>query len=330
MKKKTASTTLVALGIALAPVLLCGCQQEQAVDIPHETLTYVTVGGCELQADIYRSPGDEIRPAILWLHPGGLITLSRDWISSAQAQMYLEAGYVVVAIDHRLAPETNLEAILEDLQSAYLWMRGEGGEAHNIDPDRIAVVGHSAGGYLALASGYLLDPAPKAIVSFYGYGDISGAWYSEPSPYYSQREPVSEQAANVAILSDGIPPCGLNTDEIDMRFSFYVRTRQLGTWPEEVAGRDPDVDLDWFAAYEPVQNVSAEYPPTLLLHGEADEDVPFQQSIAMAAEFESFGVEYDLISNARWGHIFDERVAGEVDVEEALRQVIEFLDAHLR
>ena len=47
-------------------------------------------------------------------------------------------------------------------------------ELFRIEPNRVAVVGHSAGGSGA-DGGIVLKPCPKAIVSFYGYGDIAGA-----------------------------------------------------------------------------------------------------------------------------------------------------------
>jgi dipeptidyl aminopeptidase/acylaminoacyl peptidase len=46
----------------------------------------------------------------------------------------------------------------------------------------------------------------------------------------------------------------------------------------------------------PVENVTPEYPPTLLIHGEKDTDVPYEQSVMMAAGLKRHGVEHRLIS----------------------------------
>ena len=74
----------------------------------------------------------------------------------------IKAGYIVVSIDYRLAPETKLAAILDDVKVAFAWVRAEGrGVRRRID--RIAVLGGSAGGYLTLASGYLIEPPPAAL-----------------------------------------------------------------------------------------------------------------------------------------------------------------------
>jgi acetyl esterase/lipase len=89
----------------------------------------------------------------------------------------------ILKIDYRLAPETKLDAILEDIDAAYGWLRKEGSR-EGLDADRVAVVGHSAGGYLTLMAGCRFSPKPAALVSFYGYGDIAGDWYSRPDPYY--------------------------------------------------------------------------------------------------------------------------------------------------
>ena len=48
------------------------------------------------------------------------------------------------------------------------------------EDNRIAVSGGSAGGYLALVSGYIFEPRPKAIISHFGYGDPTKDWESKP------------------------------------------------------------------------------------------------------------------------------------------------------
>jgi acetyl esterase/lipase len=124
------------------------------VELSKKTYTYKTVKDCTIQADVYRLPGDEIRPVILWIHGGALIFGDRSTVRQHQLQRYLQAGYVVVSIDYRLAPETKLPEIIEDLQDAYRWVREKGPELLRIYPDRVAVVGNSAGGYLTLMAGF--------------------------------------------------------------------------------------------------------------------------------------------------------------------------------
>ena len=118
--------------------------------------------------------------------------------------------YIVAAIDYRLAPTTKLNEILEDVSDAFHWLREQGPELFNIDPERIGVLGSSAGGYLALMSGLVVNPPPKAIVSLYGYGDIDGDWYTKPDAFYCQQDVVSEEVAFAVAgdeeISEQMPP----------------------------------------------------------------------------------------------------------------------------
>ena len=56
---------------------------------------------------------------VVWIHGGALIVGGRGGIAGEQRARYLNAGYAVVAIDRRLAPETKLPAIIEDVQDAF-------------------------------------------------------------------------------------------------------------------------------------------------------------------------------------------------------------------
>lgn len=133
-----------------------------------ETYTYKKVGDLEIKADVHRYAERNIGPAIIWIHGGALVYGSRKNLPpSRQFRRYLESGYTIVSIDYRLAPETKLPYIIEDVEDAYSWVYNKGPELFNIDPERIFVMGASAGGYLALVSGYRVNPLPKAVVSLY-------------------------------------------------------------------------------------------------------------------------------------------------------------------
>jgi acetyl esterase/lipase len=293
-----------------------------------DTHTYLEDGDCALRADVYAPAGESPTPVILWLHPGGLIIGERDWVDSDQLALYLEAGYAVVTIDYRLAPEHKLETIVADVETAYTWLVEQGPGLLGIDPHRVAVVGHSAGGYLALLTGFRAEPPPKAIVSFYGYGDLTGDWAVQPSASHGQGEVITQDKANRA-LRGSREGCVPKDSDQEGRFDYYVYARQQGTWPLEISGHDPLTDAEWYRAYEPVQNVSSEYPPTMLLHGQADTDVPFAVAERMAAALEDHGVAHELVSRAGWNHVFDQAEADSPDVEAALGQVIAFLDEHV-
>src|SRR5438445_9150317 len=83
-------------------------------DAAPKTYTFKTVGELPIKADVYRLPGDEVRPVIVWIHGGALISGTRvNGPNAEQRKRYLKAGYVIVAIDYRLAPETKLTGIIE-------------------------------------------------------------------------------------------------------------------------------------------------------------------------------------------------------------------------
>jgi acetyl esterase/lipase len=290
-----------------------------------KTYTYKTAVGCSIRADVYRPNDDRIRPVILWIHGGALIFGRRDNIKTRQLERYLEAGFAVVAIDYRLAPETKLPDILEDVQDAYGWIRAKGPELFRIDPNRIAVVGHSAGGYLTLTTGYRLRPRPQALVSFYGYGDITGAWYSRPDPFYLKEPLVTREKANQAV---GQRALSEPLDEAQ-RGTFYLYCRQQGLWPKEVAGHDAESEPRAFDPFCPVRNVSEDYPPTLLLHGDKDTDVPFEQSEQMAQELGRHGIEYEFIRISNGPHGFDSNL-DDPQVAKAFDRVMGFLKAYLK
>jgi acetyl esterase/lipase len=269
-----------------------------------QTYTYKTVQDCHIRADVYRLPGQQQRPAIVWIHGGGLIFGDRSMLPAEQAQLYLAAGYTVVSIDYRLAPETKLPAIREDLQDAYSWLRGHGATHFQIDPDHLAVVGHSAGGYLALLAGVCVHPRPQALVAFYGYGDIAGEWYSRPSPHYSKEPAVLPEVAYHGVGGPVIAGSSWG-ERSEQRWLFYLFCRQHGLWPKEVTGHDPHTQPQALEEYCPVRQISKAYPPTLLVHGDQDTDVPFELSKHMASVLKQHHVPHRLITMEGLGHAFD-------------------------
>jgi acetyl esterase/lipase len=90
------------------------------------------------------------RPALLYIHGGGMITGSPKTEASGSGQLARELNAVVVSPDYRLAPEHPYPAALDDCMAALHWML-DNAEELGIHPDRIAVTGSSAGGGLAAA-----------------------------------------------------------------------------------------------------------------------------------------------------------------------------------
>ena len=83
-----------------------------------KTYTYKTVGDVDIKADVYRPEDAKICPVVVHVHGGALISGSRANGHENILDPCLEAGYIVVSIDYRLAPEVKIPAIIEDLQDA--------------------------------------------------------------------------------------------------------------------------------------------------------------------------------------------------------------------
>lgn len=287
-----------------------------------ETVTFKQVGDLAINADVFLPPGRGPYPVIIFIHGGALIMGGRGWIDAVHRDAYLSDGFAVVSIDYRLAPETRIDGIVADLEDAVDWVRGEGAKAFRLDPRRVAVVGHSAGGYLTLLAGAQIEPRLQALVSFYGYGDIAGPWYARPDPYYLTKPLVGEAEAWASVrgaqISNAEGPAN------DARYLFYLYCRQHGLWPRHVTGHDPARDPGALSPYCPVQHVSPTFPAMLLLHGNRDTDVPYEQSVLMAAALRAAGVPHELITIANGEHGFDQAM-DRPDVADAFTRVRAFL-----
>jgi acetyl esterase/lipase len=289
-----------------------------------ETHIFKTVDCNEIVADIYPTTGRE-NPAVLFIHGGGLIMGSRKAILPSQIETFNASGFHFVSINYRLAPETKLPGIISDIEDAWTWLQQEAFSL-GIDRNRIAVLGHSAGAYLALICGYKLDPRPVAIVSLAGYGDLTSEAFTTPSPHHvTTHESVVERNARLTVGELTTSESGPN-DSMQYylgRGLYYLFCRQQGIWLREVSGHDPS-DKDWFEEYEPIRNVSGEYPPTMLLHGEPDSEVLIGHSELLQQEFVRHGVQNEFIRHPEWGHAFL-YMPNDESVGDAFNQIVAFL-----
>ena len=107
-----------------------------------ETYVFKTVGDCPIHADVYAATKDDGRPhpVAMWIHGGALMIGARGLVGNYPViERFLDAGFVLVSVDYRLAPETKVPQIIEDIQDAYRWVREEGPTLFGADPDRIAI-----------------------------------------------------------------------------------------------------------------------------------------------------------------------------------------------
>jgi acetyl esterase/lipase len=308
-----------------ASFAICRRLHSQTVEPEMTTYTYKTVGDVDVQADIYRQPDRVKRPVVVWIHGGALIMGSRANIDRRVKKHMLEAGYVLVSLDYRLAPETKLPEIIQDIEDAFEWIRRDGPGLFNIDPTRIAVIGGSAGGYLTLTAGYRVRPRPTVLLSLWGYGDLIGDWYSKPSPH--PRHHQSKLTREEVLRQVSGPPISDGRQRKGDGGAFYQYCRQTGSWPTAVSGWDPLKEAARFDPYMPVKNVTADYPPTVLIHGTEDTDVPHEQSARMAEQFRQHNVLHEFISIPNGEHGLS---GGDPElIERAYAQAFAFVDEHL-
>lgn len=261
------------------------------------TYVYKQVEDLQIKADVYQVKDDVIRPVVVFIHGGALMTGVRDRVPMLNSKEALFAsGYDIISIDYRLAPETKLPEIIADVEDFFKWLQKVGPAELGVDTSRVAVAGGSAGGYLALSTGYRVNPRPTVIVSQFGYGDLVGPWLAEPSPHPRHNQPEDKMSEEDFKAIPFWPPVSNNDERHGEIWGFYRICRKRGLWPLMVAGWDPLKEPGKFYPYLPVKNVTPDFPPTLLIHGTEDTDVPHLQSELMEKEFIKHNVPYQFFS----------------------------------
>jgi acetyl esterase/lipase len=265
---------------------------------------------------------------VVWIHGGALITGSKNGVPKNLLDLCRAEGYALVSIDYRLAPEVKLPELIADVEDAFAWLRKDGPKLLHIDPDRMVIAGGSAGGYLTLTMGARLKQKPKALVAYWGYGDVDGDWYTKPSEHYRKSVPlIAKEDAYKAVS-----PVPLTGSEKDFngkgRGQLYLYFRQNGLWTKEVTGFDHVTEKAKLDPYCPVRNVTKDYPPTILVHGTEDTDVPYELSANMAKEFERNKVPHEFVTVKGAGHGLSG--GDKALVAEAHDKALAFIRAHLK
>jgi acetyl esterase/lipase len=262
-----------------------------------KTYTFKTVDGVAIHVDVHRLADTQVRPVVVWLHGGALIMGSRGAVPKNLIELCRQEGYALVSFDYRLAPETKLPGIIADVQDAFRWLQKDGPKLLHIDPERIVVTGGSAGGYLTMMTGICVAPRPRALVAYWGYGDVDGDWYTKPSEHYRTTRPLVKKETADAAVGKGVPTGSDGTQPGQKnRGLYYLYLRQNGLWTKEVTGFDPATERGKLDPFCPVRNVTPSYPPLLMVHGTKDTDVPYELSAAMAKELARHGVAHELVT----------------------------------
>ena len=242
--------------------------------VSKETIPYTVADGQTLHLDRYWRNGQPAhamaKPAVVVVHGGSWSAGSRS--DFAQWDRYLsDAGYVVFDIDYRLAPQPNWRSATADVQTAVAYVRARA-VPFGVDPDRIALLGRSAGGHLALLAAYTAAPTSRvnAVVSLYGPTDLVWGYHHTAFP-----------------------------DVIDGKGTLR---RFTGGTPHTL----PDV----YREASPILYVGPATVPTLLIHGGRDRIVGPQHSRMLADRLRAAGVPCELVIIPYALHGFDYNFEG--------------------
>jgi acetyl esterase/lipase len=146
-----------------------------------ETIQFAKPNGVPLSLNLYRPSQGKKNPAIVVIHGGGWQNGSPN--NNAEFSQYMAAqGYSVVSIDYRFAPQHLFPAQLEDVRTAIAYIREHADELE-VDVNRMALMGRSAGAHLAMLAAYEPDAPPiRALVNYYGPVNLTTGYQDPPYP----------------------------------------------------------------------------------------------------------------------------------------------------
>lgn len=235
---------------------------------------------------------DGIMPCIVWICGGAWIQMDRH----AHLPNFIElarAGYVIASVDYRDSNYVTFPGQLEDIKAAIRYLRAHA-ERYRIDPDRIGVMGESAGGHLTgmtAVTGDRKEFDKGAYLDFSSEVQAACPWYM-PSDFTK----------------------------------FPKRAQSSGLLPESrLLGKDVEQDPTATDISNPLLYISDNTPPIMMIHGTDDQVVPFNQSELFYDELIRQGKSAELVAiegaNHADQHFFQ---------KEVLDLIQGFFDKHLK
>ncbi len=238
--------------------MLAGLAQAATVK---KDIEYAKPGGVSVKLDACIPDGPGPFPAAILVHGGGWSNVTTDKTQeiSPMFEPLTKAGIAWFSIDYRLAPTYRYPACIEDLEAAVKWVKGHA-KKYNIDPNRLALMGESAGGMMvdmvaARATAEKPETRVAAVVAFYAPCDLVADAQSKGGAKESQQKLL------------GVPAGPINENTTKLLHDA-----------------------------SPTTYVHKDMPPFLLVHGTADTGVSHDQSVEWQAKMKELGVPCELIS----------------------------------
>ncbi len=219
-------------------------------------VVYSQADGVDLKLDFARpGEGPGPFPLVVCIHGGGWQSGAKSGYAMAMGVL-AQRGYASASIEYRLAPKYQFPAQLQDVRRAVQYLRAHAAEL-KVDPSRIAVIGDSAGGHLALLLG-LTDPKDgiRAVINLYGPTDLP-RWQATPAGEVGLGMTSAKMLENVFGTSD--------------RTSEVLR------------------------AASPINNIGKTKPAVITFHGDADPVVKVEQGIWLHEALRKAGIEEKLV-----------------------------------
>lgn len=287
------------------PMLDTGHITNKLLDVPYATLSPAQ------KLDIYRpADGKGPYPVVINIHGGAFMVGDKGDVQLTPVLEALDRGYAVVSINYRMSGEAIFPALVQDTKAAIRWVRAHA-EEHGFDPDRIAVWGGSAGGYLALMAG-VSD----------GVADLDDLSLGNP-----------EQSSAVQAVVAWFPPVDFLLMDTHLAASGFEQPPESAhsgpRSPESLILGAPITEIpNTVRKANPETYIHTDVPPFFIQHGTADTTVPYQQSLGFACKLAAVAgddrITYELLLNAKHGH--ETRAFG---TPENIAKVLDFLDVAL-
>jgi acetyl esterase/lipase len=211
-------------------------------------VVYVKRSERDLKLDVYdrRDATSGLRPALVFVHGGGWFQGKRDQFARHAAYFAQKYGMYCTSVEYRFSSEAPFPACLFDVKCAVRWLHARAGEMR-IDTNRIGICGTSSGGHLA-----------ALLCATNGHAEYEGPEFA-----------TYQSSASLCLL---INPA------LDL-LPIALRTGPVGEYVQKVMGCDPVTGRQRYIGASPFACATPKMPPTFIIHGDADQEVPVEQSM---------------------------------------------------